>query len=156
MAQLCGAFGSRVIGYAPRPKENARQYLQYVSLDELLRTADIVSLHCPLTAETKGLIGRNELSLMKPNAYLVNMARGPVVDANALAEALAAGRLAGAALDVFEKEPPLPVDHPLLAAPRCLVTPHIAFASLESMDLRAEIVFHSLRQWMDGSPVNLV
>lgn len=156
VAQLCGAFGSRVIGYAPRPKENARQYLQYVNLDELLRTADIVSLHCPLTAETKGLIGRNELSLMKPNAYLINMARGPVVDANALAEALAAGRLAGAALDVFEKEPPLPVDHPLLAAPRCLVTPHIAFASLESMDLRAEIVFHSLRQWMDGSPVNLV
>lgn len=156
VAQLCGAFGSRVIGYAPRPKENAGQYLQYVSLDELLRTADIVSLHCPLTAETRGLIGRKELSLMKPDAYLVNMARGPVVDADALAEALTAGRIAGAALDVFEKEPPLPADHPLLVAPHCLVTPHIAFASRESMALRAEIVFHSLRQWLDGSPVNLV
>lgn len=156
VAQLCWAFGCQVLGYAPRPKAEAEALLTYVSLEELLRRSDIVSLHCPLNESTRGLIGGAELAMMKPDAYLVNMARGPVVDSAALAEALNTGRIAGAACDVFEAEPPLASDHPLLQAANCRVTPHIAFASAESMALRAKIVFHSLEKWMAGEQINRI
>lgn len=156
VAALCRAFGCQVLGYAPRPKAEAEGLLTYVSLEELLQRSDIVSLHCPLNDETRGLIGAEQLALMKPDAYLVNMARGPVVDSLALADALNEGRLAGAAVDVFEKEPPIAVDHPLLTAKNCRVTPHIAFASKESMIKRARIVFDSLQAWLDGKQVNKI
>ena len=156
VAQLSSAFGAQVIGYAPRPKAEAEGLLTYVSLEELLQRSDIVSLHCPLTAETRGLIGADQLALMRPEAYLINMARGPVVDSDALAAALNEGRIAGAAIDVFEKEPPLDTDHPLLHAKNCIVTPHVAFASAESMADRARIVFHSLDMWMKGEQINKV
>ena len=93
---------------------------------------------------------------MKPSAYLINMARGPVVDAQAVADALNQGKIAGAAIDVFEKEPPLNTDEPLLHAKNCLLTPHIAFASHQSMERRARIVFDSLQQWMNGHQVNKI
>ena len=96
-----------------------------VPLEELLERSDFVTLHCPLTPETRGLIGDEALARMKPTAYLVNTARGPVVDTDALARALRAGEIAGAALDVTDPEP-LPGDHPLLGAPNLLVVPHIA------------------------------
>lgn len=156
VAQLCRAFGCQVLGYAPRPKKEAEKLLEYVSLEELLRRSDIVSLHCPLNDATRGLIGRDQLAMMKEGACLVNMARGPVVDSVALAEALNSGRLAGAACDVFETEPPLAAEHPLLHAKNCRVTPHIAFASQESMALRARIVFRSLECWMKGEQINKV
>ncbi len=156
VAALLRAFGCKVLGYAPRRKPEAEALLTYVSLEELLSQSDIVSLHCPLNAETRGLIGEKQLTLMKPTAYLVNMARGPVVDAAALACALNEGRIAGAATDVFEQEPPLNPMHPLLQAKNCLVTPHIAFASEESMALRARIVFHSLEKWMAGEQINKI
>ena len=156
VAQLCGAFGCRVLGYAPRPKEEAKQWLTYVSLEELLRQSDIVALHCPLTDETRGMIGADQLAMMKKGSYLVNMARGPVVDSEALAAALNDGHLAGAAIDVFEQEPPIPQQHPLLNARNCRVTPHIGFASQQSMALRARIVFDALRGWMEGREVNRV
>lgn len=156
VAQLCRAFGAQVIGYAPRPKAEAEGLLTYVSLEELLQRSDIISLHCPLTAETRGLIGADQLALMRPEAYLINMARGPVVDSDALAAALNEGRIAGAAIDVFEKEPPLDTDHPLLHAKNCIVTPHVAFASAESMADRARIVFRSLDMWMKGEQINKV
>lgn len=156
VASLCRAFGCEVLGYAPRPKAEAADLLTYVSLEELLQRCDIVSLHCPLNSETRGMIGQKQLALMKPEAYLVNMARGPVVDSQALADALNEGRLAGAAVDVFEQEPPIPAAHPLLNAKNCRVTPHIAFASKESMVKRAKIVFHSLQAWMDGQQINKV
>lgn len=155
-AQLAKAFGSRVIAYAPRHKAEARGIVDYVSLEELLKTAEIVCLHCPLNGETRGLIGREQLAMMKKDAYLINMARGPVVDSDALADALNEGRIAGAAVDVFEKEPPLDTDHPLLHAKNCLVTPHVAFASAESMAKRARIVFHSLERWMAGEQINRI
>ena len=145
-----------VLGYAPRPKAEAEKLLTYVSLDELLRRSDIVSLHCPLNDSTRGMIGAEALAKMKPGAYLVNMARGPVVDSLALADALNRGHLAGAACDVFENEPPLSEEHPLLRAKNCRVTPHIAFASAEAMALRAEIVFHSLDKWMQGEQINKI
>ena len=93
---------------------------------------------------------------MKPTAILVNAARGPVVDEAALARALQEGRIAGACVDVFTQEPPLPAEQPLLAAPRTLLTPHLAFATKESMSLRAQIVFDNLRGWLDGAPRNVV
>lgn len=155
-AALLRAFGCRVLAYAPRKKEAAEGLVEYVSLETLLEESDIVSLHCPLNNETRGMIGREELARMKPTAYLINTARGPVVDTAALAEALNAGRLAGAGLDVFEMEPPLPENHPLLNTPNTLVTPHVAFASRQSMTVRAEIVFDNLNAWLAGTPKNRV
>lgn len=156
VAQLCAAFGCRVLGYAPRPKEAAKQWLTYVSLEELLRQSDIVTLHCPLTDETRGLIGAEQLAMMQPGSYLINMARGSVVDSAALADALNNCHLAGAAVDVFEQEPPIPQQHPLLNARNCRVTPHIGFASKQSMALRAKIVFDALNGWLEGREVNRV
>lgn len=129
---------------------------EQVSLEELLKRSDIVSLHCPLTADTKGMIGKDQLALMKKSALLINTARGGVLDSAALADALEKGEIAGAACDVFETEPPLPTDHPLLHCPNTIVTPHIAFASVESMEQRADIVFNNLYSWLDGKQVNAV
>ena len=155
-AALAKAFGSRVIGTARNPRKEAEAVLEFVSFEELLKTADIISLHCPLNDSTRGLIGKDQLAMMKKSAYLVNMARGPVVDSAALADALNEGRIAGAAIDVFEIEPPLNTDHPLLHAKNCLVTPHIAFASEQSMILRAQIIFDSLNAFMAGEQKNVV
>ena len=152
-AKLCKAFGCRVIAYS-RSKVEDSVIDRQVPLDELLKEADIVSLHCPLTKETKGLIGKEQLEFMKKEAILINTARGPVVDSKALADALTEGKIAGAACDVFETEPPLDTDHPLLHTPNTIVTPHIAFASKESMEQRAEIVFDNLYSWMEGKQKN--
>ena len=102
--------------------------MSFVDLDELFRQSDAVSLHCPLTPETQKLVNARRLAMMKPSAYLINTGRGPLVDEAALAEALDAGRLAGAGLDVLSVEPP-PADNPLLAAKNCCITPHIAWAT---------------------------
>ncbi|MGN0335755.1 MAG: NAD(P)-dependent oxidoreductase [Lachnospiraceae bacterium] len=155
LAALCKAFGCSVIAYN-RSEITDPVIDEQVSLAELLKRADIVSLHCPLTPETRGLIGKDELALMKKHAILINTARGSVVDSRALAEALEAGTIAGAACDVFETEPPLQTDHPLLHSPNTIVTPHIAFASVESMEQRAEIVFENLYSWLDGKQINAV
>ena len=155
-AQLFHAFGCRLIAYDPIPGAAAPDYISFVTLDELFETADIVSLHCPLTDETNGLINKERIALMKNSAFLINTARGPVVDSQALAEALDAEKIAGAAIDVFEIEPPLLTDHPLLHSKNTLVTPHIAFASKESMELRAQIIFNSLFSWLEGVQVNKV
>lgn len=141
-AHLLLAFGAKVIAYSrTRRPEVEAMGVHYMSLDELLKEADIVSLHVPLCNETRGLIGERELSLMKPTALLVNTARGPVCDIAAVGKALVESRIAGAAFDVFEQEPPLPIDHLLLSTNRCLVTPHVAFATEESFAARADIVF---------------
>lgn len=154
-AELCKAFGCTVIAYN-RSAVSDPAIDEQVSLDELLERSDIVSLHCPLTADTKGLIGKAQLAKMKNTAILLNTARGGVVEQDDLAEALRNGQIAGAALDVFDKEPPLAEDHPLLQAPNTVVTPHIAFASIESMEQRAEIVFRNLYSWLDGKQINCV
>ena len=125
-------------------------------MDELLTRADIVSLHCPLTAQTKGMIGAEQIAKMKKSALLINTARGAVVDSQALADALNEGRIAGAGIDVFEMEPPIPTEHPLLNSKNTLVTPHVAFASAESMEDRARIVFENIRHWMAGNQVNVI
>ena len=156
-AKLFKAFGCRVLGYSRTKKEEAVQAgTEYTELDELLKISDIVSLHVPSTAETKGFLSRERISLMKQTAILINCARGAVVDNEALAEALNSDKIAGAAIDVFDMEPPIPADYPLINAKNTLLTPHVAFASKESMIRRAHIVFDNLYAYLDGKPVNVV
>ena len=118
--------------------------IPYVSLEELMRTSDIISLHVPLTAETNHLISRELLSMCKPTAILINTARGNVVDMDALAECLRDGKIAGAGIDVYEKEPPLPENHPLLNAPNCVLVPHVGYATREAFDIRIDIILNNL------------
>ena len=153
-AQLAKAFGCRVLGFNRRPKQV--EGVRMVELDELLRESDIVSLHVPLTEQTRGMIGEREIGLMKPSAILINTARGPVVDSAALAAALKEGRLAGAAVDVYETEPPIPQDHPLLSAPHVAAAPHVGFATKEALYQRAVIVFDNVAGYLDGKPQNVM
>lgn len=155
-AKLCKTFGCRILAFNRSEVKDRTDIDEQVSLEELLEKSDIVSLHCPLTSETKGLINQDTIAKMNPNAVLINTARGAVVDSSALADALKSGKIAGAASDVFETEPPLNREHPLLNCPNMIVTPHIAFASRESMELRGDIVFRNLDAWLAGAPVNVV
>ena len=135
---------------------NSADLLRGTSEEELFRQSDVLSLHCPLTEETRGLMDARRIALMKRGALLINTARGAVVDSAALADALRSGHLGGAGVDVFETEPPLPADHPLLHCPNTIATPHVAFASRESMEARAEIVFDNITAWMEGRQQNVV
>lgn len=156
VAELYHAFGCDIRAYDLIPKENAPEYIKYTGMETLLAESDIVSLHCPLTEDSKGLINEKTIAGMKRGAILINASRGPVVDSAALAKALQEGWIGGAGIDVFEVEPPLALDHPLLHTPNTIVTPHIAFASEESMELRAEIVFGNLDLWMEGKQQNVI
>ena len=155
-AELFHAFGCRVLAQSRTRKANAADYIEQVSQEELLKQSDIVVLHCPLNDSTRGMINADKIALMKKSAILINVARGPVVVARDLADALNSGTIAAAGVDVFDKEPPLDLDEPLLGCRNCLVTPHVAFASRESMSLRAEIVFDNLDAWMNGSQKNVI
>ena len=155
-AELFHAFGCSVLAHSRTLHADAADYVEQTTLEELLRRSDIVVLHCPLNESTRNLIDAEQLAIMKTTAILVNVARGPVVNEKALADALSRGVIAGACLDVFPQEPPLDPLSPALAAPNTLVTPHVAFATKESMSLRAEIVFDNLRKWLDGTPQNIV
>ena len=155
-AELFHAFGCRILANSRSVHKDAPAYIEQTDLATLLSRSDLIVLHCPLNDSTRDLIGKEALSLMKPTTVLINLARGPVVKAQDLADALNEGVIAGAALDVFDKEPPLFSDEPLLKAKNTILTPHIAFATQESMSIRAEIVFENLRRWLDGDPINLV
>ncbi|MBO4752741.1 MAG: hydroxyacid dehydrogenase [Bacteroidales bacterium] len=147
--KLLLAFGCKVLAYNRSQHEEVKKLgVEYTTLENLLKESDIVSLHVPMTPETKGLIGKRELQMMKPTALLVNTARGMVCDIEAVAEALKKGTIAGAAFDVFEQEPPLPASHCLFDTPNCLLTPHIAFATEESFAERADIVFGHVDEWL--------
>ena len=155
-AELFHAFGADILAASRTRHAGAPDYIRQVSVDEVLENSDIVVLHCPLNDSTRGLIDSRALAKMKSTAILVNMARGPVVVSRDLADALKNGVIAGAAVDVFDKEPPLDSTEPLLTAPNCLLTPHIAFATRQSMSLRAQIVFDNLAKWMDGNQINVI
>lgn len=156
VAKVLQAFSCRLLAYDPYPKQLPGVEMTYVSLEELLMESDIVTVHCPLTAETVRLINRERIARMKPGAFFINAARGPVVDNQALADALNDGAIAGAGIDVFDTEPPLPSDEPLLGCKNAILTPHIAFASKESMELRAKIVFDNILNWMAGKQSNRI
>lgn len=155
-AELFHAFGANVLAQSRSRHEGVADYIEQVSQEELLKCSDIVVLHCPLNDSTRGMINAEKLAMMKPSAMLVNVARGPVVVAQDLADALNNGTIAAAAVDVFDKEPPLDLSEPLLNCKNCLVTPHVAFASQQSMSLRAEIVFDNLAAWMAGEQKNVI
>jgi glycerate dehydrogenase len=127
----------------------------FVGLEELFRRSDVISLHCPLTPETTGLVNAERLRLMKPSAFLINTGRGPLVDERALADALNSGRIAGAGLDVLSSEPP-PADHPLLTARNCCITPHIAWATRAARQRLLNIAVENVRAFLAGTPQNVV
>lgn len=154
VAKIANSFGCKVIAYSRTKKD--LPYVEFVTMEELLKKSDIVSLHVPQTPETTGLIGKEQLELMKPEAILINTARGPVVDSAALAAALKNGTIAAAGVDVFNCEPPLPAEEPLLAAPNTLLTPHIAFASHQAFEKRADIVSANIKCWLEGKPQNVI
>ena len=151
---LAKAFGCEVVFY--NRGETKIEGAKFVELDELLAVSDVISLHVPLTAETKGLIGAKEIAKMKKTALLINAARGPVVDSKALADALKEGRIAGAGIDVFEGEPPIAGDHPLLHAPNVILAPHVGFATQEAMEKRAVIAFKNVQAYLAGKPQNVM
>ncbi len=154
VARRAVGFGLRIV-YASRSQkvEAERRYgAQRLSLEELLAVSDFVSLHVPLTPETRGLIGEAALRRMKPTAYLINMARGPVVDTAALVRALTEGWIAGAALDVTDPEP-LPPDHPLYRLPNCVIVPHIGSATHATRRRMAELACANLLAGLRGDPL---
>ncbi len=156
-ARLFHAFGARTVGYSRSRREEAIALgIEYLELDELLGCSDIVSLHLPSNSDTEGFIGREHLSLMKPSALLINCARGKVVDNAALAEALNAGRIAGAGVDVFDMEPPIPEDYPLLHARNTVLSPHVAYLTEEAMVRRAHIAFENTLAYLRGERQNMV
>ncbi|MGH2063146.1 2-hydroxyacid dehydrogenase [Aerococcus urinaeequi] len=156
-AKLFKAFGTDLIGYNRSEKQEAKDLgVELVELDELLQSADIVSVHLPLNDETKHLLNKDKLSLMKESAVIINVARGPIIDDSALADLLNEGKIAGAGIDVFDGEPPLPADYPLLSAKNVILTPHVGFLSDEAMELRAQIAFENTKAFIDGKPQNIV
>lgn len=156
VAKLFLAFGAKVVAYDPVPNPQAEAMgVAYTSLEEAVRVSDIVTLHMPNLPSTRRMISREVLAMMKPNAIFINCARGPIVDNQALADALNDGVIAAAAVDVFDMEPPIPADYPLLHARNILLTPHVAFLSDESMIRRAGIVFDNLKAYLAGQPANV-
>lgn len=155
-AKIFQAFGAKVLAYARHEREEVKaQGIEYVDIDTLMSESDIISLHIPSNAETKGFIDADKIAKMKASAIFINCARGPIVDNVALEAALNEGRIAGAAIDVFDMEPPIPADYPLLNAKNAVLTPHVAFLTKEAMIRRAETEFANVLAYLDGKPQNV-
>lgn len=152
VAVIAKALGMQIV-YASRSEKADLPYRR-VSLEELLTCSDVVSLHCPLTDETKNLINKTTLSYMKPSAFLINTARGNVLDEAAVADALNQNQLAGAAVDVLREEPPVH-GSPLLTAKNCVITPHLAWAAKETRQRLIELAADNLEKFLAGHPVNI-
>lgn len=155
VARIATAFGMKVLASKREWKTPPPDGVTPATIDEVFQNSDVISLHCPLTDATKHLVGERTLALMKPTAFLINTGRGPLVDEAALAQALNAGRIAGAGLDVLSVEPPK-ADNPLLGARNLLITPHIGWASREARVRLIETTAANLRAFLDGKPVNVV
>lgn len=153
VARIAEAFRMKVIVHTRTPGEG--DGIRYVDLDTVFAGSDVVSLHCPLTPETEGLVNSDRLRRMQDTAILINTSRGPVVDESALADALNTGQIAGAAVDVLSVEPP-PEDNPLLGARNCIITPHIAWATLAARKRLMDTVVGNVSAWIEGKPVNIV
>lgn len=154
--ELFNAFGANILAFNRSEKDEVKNLgAKYVSLEELLKNSDIVSIHLPQNDETIGFIGKNELDLMKDKAILINCARGPIVDNKYLAKLLNEDKLR-AGIDVFDMEPPLEKDYPLRNAKNVLLTNHVGYLTEEAMKIRCEIVFDNLYKFLDGEIVNRV
>jgi len=152
-ARIALAFGMKVI--AVTSKKNLPEGIKSVSYSDLWQQSDIVSLHCPLSADTRNLVNASTIAQMKPSAILINTGRGPLIDEQALADALNSGRIAAAAVDVLSTEPPA-ADNPLLTARNCFITPHIAWATREARQRLMDIAVGNLKAFAEGKPVNVV
>jgi glycerate dehydrogenase len=145
----------KVLAHDVQPPGEMPPYVRLVDLDTLFAQSDVVSLHCPLTADNQGFVNARRLALMKKSAFLINTGRGPLVNEADLAAALNAGQIAGAGLDVLAVEPPR-ADNPLLTAKHCYITPHIAWATRAARARLMHIAVENLRAFLDGRPVNVV
>lgn len=157
VAELGLAYGCEVIAYnRSEVQELIDKGVEYKPLDEVLETSDIITIHMPLTDETENLIDKEKLALMKSSSFIINTAVGPIIDNNALADALHNETIAGAGLDRVDMEPPVPADYPILKAPNTVLVPHIGFATDEAMIRRAEITFNNIVKWDQGEQENIV
>ena len=154
-ARIAQAFGMQVCVYSSKPQFALPSGVKKMELDELFAECDVVSLHCPLTPDTKEMVNAERLKIMKPNAILINTGRGPLVNEQDLADALNEGRIAGAGLDVLSVEPSVE-DNPLLSAKNCFITPHIAWATLEARTRLMEIAVNNLKSYKEGHIINNV
>lgn len=153
VAQLFKAMGANLIGYNRSEHQEVIQLgLEYKSLEEVMKESDIITVHLPQNDHTRDFLTKKEFDLMKPTAILINCARGPIVNSKDLAEALKAGKLAGAGVDVFNQEPPLS-EEPLLEAPNTILMPHVAYFTQEAMEKRAKIVLENAVDYLEGRPV---
>ena len=154
-ARIALAFGMEVLAYTSKEQKDLPQGIKKATLDELFTESDVVSLHCPLTPETKELVNAERLKTMKPSAILINTGRGPLVNEQDLADALNEGRIAGAGLDVLSVEPSV-ANNPLLSAKNCFITPHIAWATKEARTRLMDIAINNLRSYQEGNIINNV
>lgn len=154
--RIAQAFGMKILAVDEYPNRALEsETLRYVTLDELYAGADVISLHCPLFDNNKGMINQASIAKMKPGVLIINTSRGPLINEADLAAALASGRVGGAAVDVLSSEPPR-LDNPLLSAPNCIVTPHIAWATKEARSRLMDIAVDNLAAFIDGKPKNVV
>lgn len=156
VADIAGAYKMNILAVSGHETDQSdRKNFKWASLDGLLRNSDIITLHCPLTEQTTGMVNAEFLSKCKPSAFVINTSRGPVVDEKALADALNSGRIAGAAVDVLSTEPPKS-DNPLLSAKNCYITPHIAWAGYETRQRLMGVLQENFKAFFDGKPINTV
>ena len=157
MAQYAQAFGMPVIAWSQNlsPEKCKEVGVDYAPKDELFRQSDVVTIHLILSPRTRGLIGANEIGLMKPSAYIVNTSRGPIIQEPALLTALRERKIAGAGLDVFDVEP-LPVDHPLRKMDNVVLTPHLGYVAIQNYRAYFAGVVDDIRAFLDGKPVRVL
>ncbi len=155
VGRMAHALGMQVQAYNRSPKPAPEYTCDFVNLDTLFATSDVISLHCPLTEESRGMVNAQRLASMKKGAFLINTARGLLVDEQAVADALHSGHLGGLGTDVMSTEPPA-ADNPLLTAPRCLITPHIAWATLKARSNIVRLATENVAAWQQGKAKNVV
>jgi phosphoglycerate dehydrogenase-like enzyme len=157
VASIAKTFGMNVIAWSQNltPEKCRDAGVEYASKEDLLRRADLITIHVVLSQRTRGLIGANELGLMKPTAFLINTSRGPIIEEAALLTALTENRIAGAGLDVFDVEP-LPLEHPLRRLDNVVLTPHLGYVSVQNYRAYFAGVVEDIRAWLDGKPVRLI
>ena len=155
VAEIALAFGMKVLVCSRTKKDYVRENLEWTSLDLLLKNADVVSLHCPLTDKTRQIIDKNAIEKMKQGALLLNTSRGPLLQDEAVADALNEGKLGGAAMDVLVEEPPK-ADNPLLSSKNCIITPHVAWATKEARGRLMDIASANVKAFLEGKPQNVV
>ena len=155
MGKLAKAFGMKVLAAGSRPTEEGRAIAEYVEMDELFAQSDVISLHCPLFPNTKGIVCKENIAKMKDGVIIINSSRGPLIVEEDLAEALHSGKVSAAAMDVVAVEP-MRDDNPLLGAPNCIITPHIAWAPKEARQRIMDTTAKNIEAFLNGNPINVV